>query len=54
MLANVSLASFDAKPLAGSPVIDKAPPISAVVDDVLGKPRPVGAGADIGAYEVQP
>ncbi len=52
-LPNMTLASFDGNPLAGSPVIDAAPPITAVVDDFLNRPRPVGAGPDIGAYEVQ-
>jgi hypothetical protein len=52
-LTNMALASFDGNPLAGSPVIDAAPPITAVVDDFLDRPRPVGAGPDIGAYEVQ-
>lgn len=52
-LTNMTLGSFDGTPLADSPVIDAAPPIPAVVDDFLGRPRPVGAGPDIGAYEVQ-
>lgn len=52
-LTNMTLAGFDGRPLAGSPVIDAAPPIAAVIDDFLGRPRPVGAGPDIGAYEVQ-
>ena len=52
-LTNMTLAGFDAMPLTGSPAIDAAPSISAVVDDFVKKPRPVGAGPDIGAYEVQ-
>ncbi len=51
MLKNMALASFDAEPLTGSPVVDKAPLISAVTTDfVMGK-RPTGAGNDVGAYE---
>ncbi|QNP40691.1 NEW3 domain-containing protein [Lysobacter solisilvae (ex Woo and Kim 2020)] len=47
----MTLASFDAEPLSGSPVVDKAPMISAVTTDfVMGK-RPTGAANDIGAYE---
>ncbi|QNP40690.1 choice-of-anchor Q domain-containing protein [Lysobacter solisilvae (ex Woo and Kim 2020)] len=50
-LKNMTLASFDAEPLSGSPVVDKAPMISAVTTDfVMGK-RPTGAANDIGAYE---
>jgi hypothetical protein len=52
-LANTSLASFDAQPLAGSPLIDKVPVISGVATDFVMAPRPSGAQADIGAYEVQ-
>jgi hypothetical protein len=50
-LKNMTLASFDAEPLSGSPVVDKAPMISAVTTDfVMGK-RPTGAANDVGAYE---
>ncbi|MDR7135401.1 hypothetical protein J2X06_002610 [Lysobacter niastensis] len=52
-LANMSLSAFDAEPLAGSPVIDKVPVISGVTTDFVMAPRPSGAQADIGAYEVQ-
>ncbi|MFC5595820.1 NEW3 domain-containing protein, partial [Lysobacter niastensis] len=52
-LTNTNLASFDAQPLAGSPVIDKVPVISGVTSDFVLAPRPSGAQADIGAYEVQ-
>ena len=52
-LTDLTLAGFDGAPLAGSPVIDAAPLIAEVVDDFLGRPRPVGARPDIGAYEVQ-
>ena len=52
-LANSTLASFDATPLAGSPLIDKALIIAGVSTDFLLQPRPVGAGPDIGALEVQ-
>jgi hypothetical protein len=50
-LANMTLASFDAEPLSGSPVIDKAPMISAVTTDFLMGKRPTGAANDTGAYE---
>ena len=50
-LTNLTLASFDAEPLAGSPVIDKAPMIGAVTTDFLMGKRPTGAANDIGAYE---
>jgi hypothetical protein len=52
-LTNMTLAGFDGRPLAGSAVIDKAPVLGGIVDDFLKLPRPVGAGPDIGAYEVQ-
>jgi hypothetical protein len=52
-LTNMTLATFDAEPLAGSPVIDKAPMISAVTTDFLLQKRPSGAANDIGAYEMQ-
>jgi len=50
-LKNMTLASFDAEPLDGSPVIDKAPMISAVTTDFVMGQRPTGAGNDVGAYE---
>ena len=50
-LKNMTLASFDAEPLAGSAVIDKAPMISAVTTDFVMGARPTGAGNDVGAYE---
>jgi len=50
-LKNMSLASFDAEPQTGSPVIDKAPMISAVTTDFVMGQRPTGAGNDVGAYE---
>jgi hypothetical protein len=53
-LTNMTLAAFDAEPLAGSPVIDKATMISAVTTDFLLQKRPAGAANDIGAYEMQP
>ena len=52
-LTSTSLAAFDATPLAGSPVIDKVAVLGGVVTDFVTAPRPSGAKADIGAYEVQ-
>ena len=52
-LKNITLANFDATPLAGSPVIDKVPLLSGVNTDFLMQPRPSGSASDIGAYEVQ-
>ncbi|MEN6424397.1 MAG: right-handed parallel beta-helix repeat-containing protein [Phycisphaerales bacterium] len=40
--------------LADSPAIDVADPNEAPDTDCDGNPRPVGAGADMGAYEFQP
>ncbi|MFC5570155.1 choice-of-anchor Q domain-containing protein [Lysobacter yangpyeongensis] len=53
-LASMTLSTFDAEPLAGSGVIDRAPKISAVTTDFLEGKRPVGAANDIGAYEYRP
>jgi hypothetical protein len=52
-LRSMSLASFDAKPLSGSPVRDKVAKTSAVTTDFLLQPRPSGTKSDIGAYEMQ-
>ena len=45
----------DYKPLAGSPLVDKGIVNKnvAITYDLTGKPRPQGAGMDIGAYELQ-
>ncbi|MFC5568923.1 choice-of-anchor Q domain-containing protein [Lysobacter yangpyeongensis] len=51
MLTNMTLASFNAEPLSGSPVIDKAPMISAVTTDFVMGARPTGTANDVGAYE---
>ena len=50
---NMTMASFDAEPLAGSPVIDKGIAISGMTTDFLLQPRPSGAAFDIGAIELQ-
>ncbi|MFC3549818.1 choice-of-anchor Q domain-containing protein [Lysobacter cavernae] len=52
-LANLTLAGFDATPLAGSPVIDKGIAIASVVNDFHDRRRPHGDAADIGAIEAQ-
>ena len=52
-LTNMTLAAFDAEPLPGSPVTDKAPMISGMSTDFVLQPRPSGAANDVGAYEVQ-
>lgn len=52
-LTNMTLAAFDAEPLAGSPVTDKAPMISGMSTDFVLQPRPSGAANDVGAYEIQ-
>ena len=50
-LTDMRMASFDASPLAGSPLIDKVPVLSGVTTDFLLQGRPAGAAADIGAIE---
>jgi len=52
-LTNMTLANFDAAPLAGSPLVDAVAVLSGVNHDFLTQPRPVGGKADIGAYERQ-
>ncbi|RNF83286.1 choice-of-anchor Q domain-containing protein [Montanilutibacter psychrotolerans] len=52
-LTNMTLAAFDAEPLTGSPLIDKAPMISGVSTDFVLQPRPSGSANDVGAYEMQ-
>jgi hypothetical protein len=52
-LRDMSLYSFDAKPLTGSPVRDRVSTSSAVRSDFLLQPRPSGTRSDIGAYEMQ-
>jgi hypothetical protein len=50
-LTDMRMASFDANPLAGSPLIDKVPVLAGVTTDFLLQGRPAGAAADIGAIE---
>lgn len=52
-LTNMTLANFDATPLAGSPLVDAVAVLSGVNHDFLTQPRPAGGKADIGAYELQ-
>ncbi|MBB1061460.1 NEW3 domain-containing protein, partial [Marilutibacter spongiae] len=52
-LTRTAMADFDATPLEGSPLVDKAPYLSAITNDFFKNPRPSGAAADIGAVERQ-
>ena len=52
-LTNMTMASFDALPKSGSPVIDKVAMLSGMTTDFLMQPRPSGAASDIGAIEAQ-
>ncbi len=52
-LTNMTLAKFDATPVAGSPLINAVSVISGVNTDFLLQPRGVSGKADIGAYEFQ-
>ena len=50
----VNAANNDYHLIAGSPAIDQGTVLADVLYDLEGKPRPVGGGYDIGAYEYQP
>ncbi len=52
-LTNMTLANFDAMPLAGSPVVDKVAMLTGMGTDFLMQPRPSGTASDIGALELQ-
>lgn len=51
LLKNMTLANFDAEPLAGSPLIDRAPVLAGITTDFYLRPRPFGPAPDIGAIE---
>ena len=51
-LANMSLASFDAQPLAGSPVLGQVPTPGGIGRDFRGRPRPMDGPSAIGAIEL--
>ncbi len=53
MLGNIGMADFDPMPRPGSPLIDKASHQTSLSSDFQRHPRPMGAGADIGAIEYQ-
>jgi hypothetical protein len=50
----VSAATKDFRLLPNSPLVDAAVTLNDVTVDILGVPRPQGAGYDIGAYEFKP
>ena len=50
----MDLVGFDATPMAGSPLLDRAPALPGMTEDFHRQPRPAGFGADIGAIEKQP
>ncbi|MGH8077544.1 MAG: NEW3 domain-containing protein, partial [Lysobacter sp.] len=52
-LTNMTLASFDGLPKAGSPVVDKVAMLGGMGTDFLMQPRPSGSASDIGALELQ-
>ncbi|QSX77928.1 NEW3 domain-containing protein [Agrilutibacter solisilvae] len=51
-LKDMALATYDAEPLPGSPVVDRVAPMAQVTTDFLLHSRPLGAASDIGAYEL--
>jgi len=50
----VNAAAGDYHLMPGSPAIDAADPTATSTTDYDGKPRPIGAGKDIGAFEFKP
>jgi len=52
-LTNPSIDAFDAHLLPDSPAIDAGDPAYAPSVDILGAPRPIGLGPDMGAFEYQ-
>jgi hypothetical protein len=49
----VNAAAKDFRPTSTSPLVDSGVELKEVKTDIAGKPRPQGAGYDIGAYEYQ-
>ncbi|MGZ3746480.1 MAG: choice-of-anchor Q domain-containing protein [Pseudobdellovibrionaceae bacterium] len=47
----VNAVAYDYRLQSNSPAIDKGTPIAGLTYDLIGVPRPTGAGYDIGAYE---
>ena len=50
-IASLNLSAFNPEPLASSPLIDTGSTVLAPSDDFRSRPRPMGNGTDIGAYE---
>lgn len=50
-LVSPTLSALDLRLRAGSPAIDAGVPVSGLNADFDGRPRPAGAGYDLGAYE---
>ncbi|GAB3351864.1 NEW3 domain-containing protein [Lysobacter tyrosinilyticus] len=51
-LKSMTLATFDAELLAGSPLADRVAPLADVTTDFMLTSRPQGSASDVGAYEM--